>query len=147
MEGVLAPLLQAKDTPPDAVKEVVPPIHTALAPAIAAVGVPRAAIIFCSVSVHPFASVTVTVKVPFEILIVGLELPVLQLYELPPDAVIDVVLPVQMEFTPEIDAVGNANVEIIFCSVSVQPLESVTVTVKVPDPALIDAVTAPVFQR
>ena len=39
------------------------------------------------------------------------------------------VLPVHTAFAPEIVAVGNEKIVIIFCSVSVHPLALVTVTV------------------
>ena len=47
---------------------------------------------------------------------------------------------------PEIAAVGAANVEMIFCSVSVHPPASVTVTVKVPLDTLMEGVIAPLLQ-
>ena len=50
-------------------------------------------------------------------------------YPTPPLAVIDVVLPLQTEFAPAMDAVGAVNELIICVAEAVQPLALVTVTV------------------
>jgi hypothetical protein len=136
--AVVAPLLQEYVPPPAAVKvmEVVVHVRTVVAGAvIAATG----AVLFCvividSVSVQPFAEVTVTVYVPAEVtLVAAVVAPLLQEYVPPPAAVkvMEVVVHVR---TVVVGAVIAATGAVIFCvivmdSVSVQPFAAVTVTV------------------
>jgi hypothetical protein len=142
---VVDPLLHEYVPPPVAVKliDVVEQVSTVVAGAvIAAVG----AVMFCvividSVSVHPFAEVTVTVYVPAAVTFKVAELPtvvdpLLHEYVPPPVAVklIDVVVQVSTVVAGAVIAAVGA---VMFCvividSVSVHPFAEVTVTVYVP---------------
>ena len=87
-----------------------------------------------SVSVHPFAAVTVTVYVPGEVTdaVDAFPNPLSQLNDVPPEAVtpIDAVVQVNSVVEELIEAVGAVMFwVIVMLSVSVQPLAAVTVTV------------------
>jgi hypothetical protein len=155
--AVVAPLLQEYVPPPVDVKPILVAVHVrtvVVGVVIAATG----AVIFCvividSVSVHPFADVTVTVYVPAELtLVAAVVAPLLQEYVPPPVAVklIPVVVHVR---TVVIGAVIAATGAVIFCvividSVSVHPFADVTVTVYVPVAViLVAAVVVPLLQE
>ena len=93
-------------------------------------------IVIDSVSVQPFAEVTVTVYVPAEVtLVAAVVAPLLQEY-VPPPVAVKPILVVVHERTVVVGAVIAATGAVLFCvieidSVSVQPFAEVIVTVYV----------------
>ena len=106
-----------------------------------------------SVSVHPFAAVTVTVYVPAELtLVAAVVAPLLQEY-VPPPVAVKLILVVVHVRTVVVGAVIAATGAVLFCvivmdSVSVNPVGPVTVTIYVPGAVtLVVAVVAPLLQE
>jgi hypothetical protein len=81
------------------------------------------------VAVQPLALVTVTLYAPaVETVIAAVVAPLLHRYDVPPEAVKLVLLPVQIVFVPVIAAVGFVFTVNALLLVAVQPFPSVTVT-------------------
>ncbi len=131
MEAVVCPLLHTYVVPPDAVRETELPLHTVVAPAMAAVGCGAMLMVATAVLEQLFALVTVTVK---EVAVVGLGLivavvaPVFHKYVPPPFAVSVAVCPLQMDWFPPALAVGKEFTVTTATSVAVHPKPLVTVT-------------------
>ena len=99
---------------------------------IVAFGLGETLTVFDAVAEHPFASVTVTLYVVVadgETVVAAVVAPVLQRYEVPPDAVNVTELPAHIVAGPVIVAVAGAFTETVFDALAEQPLESVTCTV------------------
>jgi hypothetical protein len=155
--AVVAPLLQEYVPPPVAVKPILVAVHVRTV-VVGAVIAATGEVIFCvividSVSVQPFAAVTVTVYVPGAVtLVAAVVAPLLQEYVPPPVAVKPILVAVHVR-TVVVGVVIAATGEVIFCvividSVSVQPFAEVTVTVYVPGAVtLVAAVVAPLLQE
>jgi hypothetical protein len=147
---VVAPVLQLYETSPAGAHICVElPEQNESVPLMDGVGLALTVVVADVEPEHPFASVTVTVKVFAVFTVIHCVVaPVLQLYETSPaGAHICVELPEQNESVPLIDGVGLGLTVVVADVLPEQPFASVTVTVKVFAVfTVIHCVVAPVLQ-
>ena len=131
MEAVFCPLLQEYEVPPEAVRVVDSPLQMTLSPVMAGVGNGLTVTVTDVAAEHPLASVTVTEYVVVADGLTEMEAvfcPLLQEYEVPPEAVSVVVSPLQMTLSPVMAGVGSGLTVTVTEVAAEHPLASVTVT-------------------